>query len=89
MLFTTCLISKTIHTQHDQLSSILRAIQNMVSYYKHAHRDMNLDGIYGLRVLEGQIMKILSEHQNGFHQHLSTEELTILSEYSSPSDSTK
>ncbi len=77
-LFTACLISQTTHTQHNQLNNILRAIQNMVSYYKHAHKDMNLDGIYGLRVLEGQIMKILSEHKNGFHQHLNTEELAIL-----------
>ena len=36
-----------------KLQDVLLALEKMVSYYKDTHRDMNLDGIYGLRVLEG------------------------------------
>ena len=41
-------------TDNPRLQDVLLALKKMVSYYKETHRDMNLDGIYGLRVLEGK-----------------------------------
>ena len=43
-------------TDSPKLQDVLLALKRMVSYYKDTHRDMNLDGIYGLRVLEGRSM---------------------------------
>ncbi len=37
-----------------KIEDVLQAVQKMVSYYEDKHKEMNLDGIYGLRVLEGE-----------------------------------
>ena len=36
------------------LDDVLKALEKMVAFYNVTHREMNLDGIYGLRVLEGK-----------------------------------
>ena len=45
-------------TDSPKLQDVLLALKKMVSYYKDTHRDMNLDGIYGLRVLEGRSISL-------------------------------
>jgi hypothetical protein len=36
------------------LDQLLHCLEKVVAYYKVNYASMNLDGIYGLRILEGQ-----------------------------------
>ncbi|ELT95036.1 hypothetical protein CAPTEDRAFT_225617 [Capitella teleta] len=47
------------HTAY--LERLLQCLEKVVAYYKQNYADMNLDGIYGLRVLEGQLSVILEQ----------------------------
>ena len=54
-LLAISLVSSTIadDDNHVTLSKLLTAIEKLVGYYADNYQVMNLDGIFGLRVLEG------------------------------------
>ena len=58
------LLNLPIYAANDnpKLEDVLIAVTKLVTYYKETHKDMNLDGIYGLRVLEG----MFSKRRHGF-----------------------
>ncbi|CAG5127937.1 unnamed protein product [Candidula unifasciata] len=58
-------------TSRDDLQAVLSAVEKLINYYHRNHQYLNLDGLFGLRVIEGQLQLLLSEHQAGRHQHLS------------------
>ena len=51
LLFT----SSGCHAQdvHAILLKVVNAIERLIGYYKAGYQNMNLDGLYGLKVLEG------------------------------------
>ncbi|XP_076464882.1 uncharacterized protein LOC143296714 [Babylonia areolata] len=58
-------------TSQAVLLSVVDAIEKLVGFYKANYNDLNLDGLFGLRVMEGQLQKILQEHDEGRYPQLS------------------
>ena len=54
-LLAISLVSSTIADadNHETLNKLLTTIEKLVGYYADNYHVMNLDGIFGLRVLEG------------------------------------
>ncbi|XP_070576732.1 UPF0764 protein C16orf89 homolog isoform X2 [Ptychodera flava] len=50
--------------------TVLHALDKTIQYYRAEYMNMNLDGAYGLRVIEGQSTLLLEEYEAGLHQHL-------------------
>jgi len=84
-LFVLSLVSSTIADadNHVTLSKLLTAIEKLVGYYAENYHVMNLDGIFGLRVLEGGSLYALWDClyrincvQNVFHVYV-TRNMTI------------
>ena len=59
-VFILCL-NKRLCTGQVYLPSIISAIDNSLQYYADNYMDMNLDGIFGLRVLEGWYSCLFSD----------------------------
>ncbi|GFR83322.1 UPF0764 protein C16orf89-like protein [Elysia marginata] len=57
------------------VGNVLSSIQMLLKYYQSDYKNLNLDGFFGLRVLEGQIELLISEHSLGLHRQLSNETL--------------
>ncbi|RUS76489.1 hypothetical protein EGW08_015743, partial [Elysia chlorotica] len=55
---------------NSDVNKVLTAIQMLVKHYQDEYRNLNLDGFFGLRVLEGQLELLISEHSLGQHRHL-------------------
>ncbi|KAJ8309285.1 hypothetical protein KUTeg_014159 [Tegillarca granosa] len=55
----------------DLLQTVIGALEKMVHYYKENYMDLNIDGLFGLRVLEGHMESILQEYASGKHKNLS------------------
>ncbi|XP_061172525.1 uncharacterized protein LOC133181890 [Saccostrea echinata] len=53
--------SVPVDTKLQALTDTLSAIERLVRYYKSTYRELNIDGLYGLRVLEGQLGVLLEE----------------------------
>lgn len=58
------------------LEGVVYALERLVGYYKNNYKQINLDGLYGLRTLEGQFILIDSERERGLLDHIP---LSILS----------
>lgn len=52
-LLNFLLLSKTTFSSHVHLDRVLSAVEKMIEYYKKNYRDLNVDGLFGLRVIEG------------------------------------
>ncbi|ESO83508.1 hypothetical protein LOTGIDRAFT_169202 [Lottia gigantea] len=52
---------------YTSLKRVISALEKLLKFYKGNYRDLNLDGLFGLRAAEGHIHLILSEHKNGSH----------------------
>ncbi|XP_002741761.1 UPF0764 protein C16orf89 homolog [Saccoglossus kowalevskii] len=48
----------------------LKAIYGLLDFYRSEYRNMNLDGVFGLRVIEGLCSKLIEEHNRGLYNHL-------------------
>ncbi|EDO43039.1 predicted protein [Nematostella vectensis] len=46
-------------------NNLLDALNRVLTFYDHDHKTVNLDGVYGLRVAEGSLKKILEEFKGG------------------------
>lgn len=44
----------TSQSSSNLLQNVLGALEKMVHYYKENYMDLNIDGLFGLRVLEGR-----------------------------------
>ncbi|XP_005094546.1 uncharacterized protein LOC101856725 [Aplysia californica] len=53
------------------IHGVLSAIDKLVSYFKVNVQNLNLDGLFGLRVVEGQLHLLVTEYSKGNHKHLS------------------
>lgn len=53
-LVVVCLCATDLLTASPTVEDVLTAVKKLVHYYAENHKEMNLDGIYGLRVLEGE-----------------------------------
>ncbi|XP_050407138.1 myb-like protein D [Patella vulgata] len=60
------------------LKRVIYSLETLIGFYRENYRDLNLDGLFGLRALEGHLQLILAEHQNGSHTHLSSDILSRL-----------
>lgn len=47
-------ISAPVDKRLQALNDTLSAIEHLVRYYKSTFRELNIDGLFGLRVLEGK-----------------------------------
>ncbi|KAJ8308493.1 hypothetical protein KUTeg_013367 [Tegillarca granosa] len=63
----------TPDSSSDLLQTVIGALEKMVHYYKENYMDLNIDGLFGLRVLEGHMESILQEYASGKHKNLSIE----------------
>ncbi|XP_077991297.1 UPF0764 protein C16orf89 homolog [Glandiceps talaboti] len=52
--------------------TVLHAVDKIVQYYDSEYMNMNLDGTYGLRVVEGQSSVLLDEYGKGLLQDVPT-----------------
>ncbi|KAK3608649.1 hypothetical protein CHS0354_042657 [Potamilus streckersoni] len=59
------------------IHSVLSAVESLVNYYTNNYQNLNIDGLYGLRVLEGHFEAIING-SNGRYKHLTTEILQRL-----------
>ncbi|GFO32867.1 upf0764 protein c16orf89-like protein, partial [Plakobranchus ocellatus] len=57
------------------MQQLLHALEKLLNFFQKDYRHLNLDGFFGLRVLEGQLQLLISEHSVGGHQHLSSHTL--------------
>ncbi|KAL8589752.1 hypothetical protein ACOMHN_027260 [Nucella lapillus] len=60
-----------VQSSHTVLLSVIDAIERLIGFYKASYKYLNLDGFFGLKVVEGQIQQILEEHKQGQHNRLS------------------
>ncbi|XP_046571855.1 uncharacterized protein LOC124280019 [Haliotis rubra] len=60
------------------LISVIEALEKLVLFYKNSYQDFNVDGLFGLRVVEGQVQLLLNEYNQGQHQHISPDVLERL-----------
>ena len=44
------------------IENVLTALEKMLTFYQNSYKDMNLDGMYGLRVLEGRWTSMITLH---------------------------
>ncbi|XP_064621135.1 uncharacterized protein LOC135484034 [Lineus longissimus] len=51
----------------------LSALERVINYYKINYKVANLDGIFGLKIVEGQLSSILDNYSDGHFPHLSSE----------------
>ena len=51
LLFLAC--GECAEHPHAVLQRVVEALEKLVGFYKASYTDMNLDGVYGLKVLEG------------------------------------
>ncbi|CAH1792135.1 unnamed protein product, partial [Owenia fusiformis] len=47
------------------LSNVIHTLERMISYYKNNYKEFNLDGIFGLRLLEGQVKLLIEDDNKG------------------------
>ncbi|XP_078675575.1 UPF0764 protein C16orf89 homolog [Branchiostoma floridae x Branchiostoma belcheri] len=47
------------------MHTMIDSIDRIVNYYADNYQDMNVDGIFGLRALEGQLLMIREEYEQG------------------------
>ena len=45
--------SAPLQGETSNIESLLHGLERLVSFYKTANRQLNIDGLYGLRVIEG------------------------------------
>ncbi|KAL3874638.1 hypothetical protein ACJMK2_037622 [Sinanodonta woodiana] len=62
------------------IQSVLSAVESLVNYYTNNYKNLNIDGLYGLRVLEGHFEAIINGSSNGRYKHLTTETLQRLTQ---------
>ncbi|XP_067682057.1 uncharacterized protein [Haliotis asinina] len=60
------------------LISVIEALEKLVLFYKNSYQDFNVDGLFGLRVVEGQVQLLLNEYNQGQHQHIGPDVLERL-----------
>ncbi|XP_071081492.1 uncharacterized protein [Haliotis cracherodii] len=60
------------------LISVIEALEKLVVFYKNSYQDFNVDGLFGLRVVEGQVQLLLNEYNHGQHQQISPDVLERL-----------
>ncbi|CAI9729817.1 Hypothetical predicted protein [Octopus vulgaris] len=60
------------------LENVVYSLEKLVGYYRLNYKRINLDGLYGLRILEGQLLLIVSEQDNGQLNHISPSLLSRL-----------
>ena len=53
-LLNLFLLSKTSISSPIYLERVIKAVDRMIVYYKNNFQDLNVDGLFGLRVIEGQ-----------------------------------
>jgi len=51
--------------QDRALWDVVEALEWTVDFFRRSYRDINLDGLYGLRIAEGQLNIDFSIHSNG------------------------
>lgn len=42
------------------LHSVLKAVGNIIEFYQRDYKNLNIDGLFGLRVLEGKLCNMFS-----------------------------
>lgn len=52
-LFYFIVVSSALHTDDKLVTSVISGVSKVLKYYKENYQSMNLDGIYGLRLLHG------------------------------------
>ena len=52
VIFLFIPLAKQDKTQHS-LAAVLNTVKKLTSFYKHGYKNVNVDGLYGVRVLEG------------------------------------
>ncbi|XP_041353629.1 uncharacterized protein LOC121371652 [Gigantopelta aegis] len=55
------------------LKSVINAVEILISYYKSNYMEFNVDGLFGLRAVEGHVNLILNEYKQHQHQHLDSD----------------
>ncbi|KAL4237389.1 hypothetical protein ACF0H5_002107 [Mactra antiquata] len=58
---------------HDARNNVLQAIEGIVDFFDADYQNLNIDGLYGLRVLEGHLEAILKQYQAGDLNHVTVE----------------
>lgn len=53
-LLNFLLLSKCAFLSPLYIDTVIGAVDNMIEYYKNNYKDLNVDGLFGLRVIEGQ-----------------------------------
>ncbi|KAH9519469.1 hypothetical protein Btru_002763 [Bulinus truncatus] len=56
---------------NSDIINVLRALDNVMTFLKENYKHLNLDGYFGLRVMQGQLQMILSQHKASPHVNLS------------------
>lgn len=64
-IITTVNCRKVLHGESDEhaavslatqsLERVFKALEKLIAFYKRQYKNMILDGVYGLRVLEGKL----------------------------------
>ncbi|XP_069116087.1 uncharacterized protein [Argopecten irradians] len=68
------------------IGKVVDALEKVVNYYKLNYEDLNVDGLFGLRVVEGHLNLLLREYdEQGRHHNLSTDIISRLKEMKSVS----
>ncbi|XP_060574645.1 uncharacterized protein LOC132732272 [Ruditapes philippinarum] len=62
------------------LQSVLQAVEKIIDFYERDYKNLNVDGLYGLRVLEGHLGALITKHGSGQLQHLKTSIVSQLKE---------
>ena len=52
--------SKEVHVPAEHTRGLFAALDKVVRYYEREYKKFNLDGIYGLRILEGMLVRTCS-----------------------------
>ncbi|XP_033733441.1 uncharacterized protein LOC117322612 [Pecten maximus] len=68
------------------IGKVVDALEKLVNYYKLNYEDLNVDGLFGLRVVEGQLNLLLRQYEEqGRHHNLSTDIISRLKDMKSVS----
>ncbi|XP_063429384.1 uncharacterized protein LOC134712135 [Mytilus trossulus] len=64
-LLNFLLLSKCAFLSPLYIDTVIGAVDNMIEYYKNNYQDLNVDGLFGLRVIEGHLAAIIVKVENG------------------------
>ncbi|KAH3857312.1 hypothetical protein DPMN_099918 [Dreissena polymorpha] len=70
LVFIFCLPIVYLDNVDDYLKAVLHSVDKIVNFYQSDYKNLNVDGLFGVRVLEGHLAAIIKDYESGKLQHL-------------------